>query len=130
MLGHLCNTFCHCSGIGFRWQARFLALKEVLKEAAMLETGKLTGFLATTDYDKARKFYERKLDFKSVSLDQYALVMSVGEHGIRISKIPNFTPRQGTVLGWEVPDIERRPHAGCEIAVSLWRNIPSFRTRS
>ena len=67
---------------------------------------KATGFLATTDYDKAREFYERKLGFKFVSLDQYALVMSVGEHGIRISKIPNFTPRQGTVLGWEVPDIE------------------------
>ena len=71
----------------------------------MLESGKLAGLLATTDYDKAREFYEGKLGFEFVSLDQYALVMRVGEHSVRISKIPNFTPRQGTVLGWEVTDI-------------------------
>ena len=71
----------------------------------MLESGKLAGFLATTDYDQAREFYEGKLGFEFVSLDQYALVMRVGGHSIRISKIPNFTPRPGTVLGWEVTDI-------------------------
>ena len=71
----------------------------------MLESGKLAGFLATTDYDRARQFYEGKLGFEFVSLDQYALVMRVGGHSIRISKIPNFTPRQATVLGWEVTDI-------------------------
>jgi catechol 2,3-dioxygenase-like lactoylglutathione lyase family enzyme len=72
----------------------------------MLTSGKLAGFLATNDYDKARAFYEGKLGFEFVSLDQYALVMRAGGHSIRISKLPNFTPRQGTVLGWEVPDIE------------------------
>jgi len=41
-----------------------------------------------------------------VSLDQYALVMSVGGHRIRIAKVPNFTPLQGTILGWEVKNIE------------------------
>ena len=71
----------------------------------MLESGKLAGFLATTDNDKARELYEGKLGFEFVSLDQYALVMRVGGHSIRISKIPNFTPRPGTVLGWEVTDI-------------------------
>ena len=77
----------------------------------MLASGKLAGFLATTDYDKAREFYEGKLGFEFVRLDQYALVMRVGGHSIRISKIPNFTPRQGTVLGWEVTDI---------VAVASW----------
>ena len=77
----------------------------------MLASGKLAGFLATTDYDKAREFYEGKLGFEFVRLDQYALVMRVGGHNIRISKIPNFTPRQGTVLGWEVTDI---------VAVASW----------
>jgi catechol 2,3-dioxygenase-like lactoylglutathione lyase family enzyme len=72
----------------------------------MLASGKLVGFVATTDYDKARQFYEGKLGFDFVSLDQYALVMRAGSHTIRISKLPNFTPRQGTVLGWEVQDIE------------------------
>jgi catechol 2,3-dioxygenase-like lactoylglutathione lyase family enzyme len=71
----------------------------------MLASGKLAGFVATTDYDKAREFYEGKLGFEFVSLDQYALVMRAGSNTIRISKLPNFTPRQGTVLGWEVQDI-------------------------
>jgi catechol 2,3-dioxygenase-like lactoylglutathione lyase family enzyme len=72
----------------------------------MLASGKMVGFVATSDYDKARAFYEGKLGFEFVSLDQYALVMSVGGHQIRIAKIPNFTPRQGTILGWEVENIE------------------------
>lgn len=73
----------------------------------MLNSAKMVGFVATTDYDKARSFYESKLGFEFVSLDQFALVMKVGGHTVRISKIPNFVPRQGTILGWEVEDIAR-----------------------
>jgi catechol 2,3-dioxygenase-like lactoylglutathione lyase family enzyme len=72
----------------------------------MLASAKIVGFVSTKDYDKARAFYEGKLGFEFVSLDQYALVMSVGGHKIRIAKVPNFTPLQGTILGWEVQDIE------------------------
>jgi catechol 2,3-dioxygenase-like lactoylglutathione lyase family enzyme len=71
----------------------------------MLASGKLVGFIPTTDYDKARAFYEGKLGFTFLSLDQFALVMTVGGHMIRIAKMPNFTPLQGTILGWEVADI-------------------------
>jgi catechol 2,3-dioxygenase-like lactoylglutathione lyase family enzyme len=72
----------------------------------MLASGKMAGFVPTKDYDKARAFYEGKLGFEFVSLDQFALVVSVGGHKIRIAKIPNFTPLQGTILGWEVQDIQ------------------------
>ena len=72
----------------------------------MLASGKMVGFVPTKDYDKARAFYEGKLEFEFVSLDQYALVVSVGGHRIRIAKVPNFTPLQGTILGWEVKNIE------------------------
>jgi hypothetical protein len=65
----------------------------------MLAAAKMVGFLLTQDYDKARAFFEGKLGFQFVSLDQFALVMSVGGHNIRISKVPNFTPFQSTVLG-------------------------------
>jgi catechol 2,3-dioxygenase-like lactoylglutathione lyase family enzyme len=71
----------------------------------MLDSGTMAGFVPTKDYDKARAFYEGKLGFNFVSLDQFALVVSVGGHKIRIAKIPNFTPLQGTILGWEVNDI-------------------------
>jgi len=72
----------------------------------MLDAGKMMGFVPTTDYNRARAFYEGKLGFDFVSLDQYALVMRVGGHMIRISKIPNFTPLQGTILGWEIKNVQ------------------------
>ena len=72
----------------------------------MLASGKMTGFVPTSDYEKARAFYEGKLGFSFVSIDQYALVVSIGGHNIRISKFPNFTPRESTILGWEVANIE------------------------
>jgi len=72
----------------------------------MLDSAKMVAFVPTSDYDKARAFYEGKLGFEFLSLDQFALVMSVGGHHVRISKTPNFTPRQGTILGWEVENIE------------------------
>jgi len=72
----------------------------------MLSAGKMTGFLLTKDYDKARAFFESKLGFTFVSLDQFALVMRAGESRIRIVRMPDFTPLQSTVLGWEVRDIE------------------------
>ncbi|HKW19469.1 MAG TPA: VOC family protein [Terriglobales bacterium] len=71
----------------------------------MLDAAKMTGFLLTTDYDKAKAFFVGKLGFTFVSLDQFALVVDSGENLIRISKIEKFSPLQGTVLGWEVSDI-------------------------
>jgi catechol 2,3-dioxygenase-like lactoylglutathione lyase family enzyme len=72
----------------------------------MLASGKMVGFVPSTDYDRTRAFYEGKLGFDFVSLDQFALVLSAGGQKIRIAKAPNFTPLQGTVLGWEVKDIQ------------------------
>jgi len=72
----------------------------------MLAAGKLTGFIPTKDYDKSRAFYVDKLGFEFVSLDQFALVLSLGGHKFRVSKVPNFTPLQGTILGWEVQNVE------------------------
>ena len=71
----------------------------------MLDSGNMVGFVPTTDYEKARAFYEGKLGFEFISLDQFALVVKVGGHTIRITKMPNFAPLQGTILGWEVGDI-------------------------
>jgi catechol 2,3-dioxygenase-like lactoylglutathione lyase family enzyme len=84
----------------------FLSAGNAVKEAQMLASAKLTGFIPTKDYDKARTFYVDKLGFEFVSLDQFALVLSLGGHKFRVSKVPNFTPLQGTILGWEVTDIE------------------------
>lgn len=72
----------------------------------MLASGKLIGFVPTTDSKRSREFYEGKLGFKFVSDDQFALVMQAGESIIRIAKAGKFTPAQYTVMGWEVTDIE------------------------
>lgn len=72
----------------------------------MLDSGNMVGFVVTTDYDSARAFYESKLGFQFVSLDQYALVMNTGKNMIRIVKVKGFTPARYTVLGWEVENIE------------------------
>ncbi len=72
----------------------------------MLDSGELMGFVPTNNYEKARAFYEGRLGLEFVSFDQYALVVRVGGHMIRITKIPNFTPLQGTILGWQVKNIE------------------------
>jgi catechol 2,3-dioxygenase-like lactoylglutathione lyase family enzyme len=72
----------------------------------MLASARLAGFIATNDYDAARAFWVDKLGFEFVSLDQFALVVRAGASHIRIGKIGEaFTPRRGTVLGWEVDDI-------------------------
>jgi catechol 2,3-dioxygenase-like lactoylglutathione lyase family enzyme len=72
----------------------------------MLASMNMMGFLLTKDYDEARAFYEGKLGFKFVSLDQFALVIEAGKSMIRIGKVPTFTPLASTVLGWQVGDIE------------------------
>jgi len=71
----------------------------------MFENAKMMGFLFTTDYRRTREFFEKKLGFEFVSLDEFAMVVRSGESTIRIAKIPDFRPAQGTVLGWRVPDI-------------------------
>jgi len=72
----------------------------------MLTAGKMVGFVLTKDYEQARAFYEGKLGFDFVSLDQFAMVMRAGENMIRIVKMPDFVPLRSTVLGWEVGDVE------------------------
>src|SRR5580658_3464215 len=76
------------------------------QERTMLASMNMMGFLLTKDYDQARAFYEGKLGFTFVSLDQFALVIEAGKNRIRIVKVPTFTPLVSTVLGWQVGDIE------------------------
>ena len=71
----------------------------------MLDSAKLTGFLFTLDYDRAREFFVHKLGCEFVDQNPFALVVSVGGNQIRISRIPDFVPAKGTVLGWEVKNI-------------------------
>jgi catechol 2,3-dioxygenase-like lactoylglutathione lyase family enzyme len=72
----------------------------------MLNSAGLIAFVPTTDFDKARSFYEGVLGLKFVRNDGFALVMEANGTTIRIAKVGKFTPAAFTVLGWEVEGIQ------------------------
>jgi catechol 2,3-dioxygenase-like lactoylglutathione lyase family enzyme len=74
--------------------------------AAMLDSLKMVGFLFTTDYERSKAFFVNQLGLTFVAQDQFALVLRCGANMVRVVKLPNFTPAQATVLGWETADME------------------------
>ena len=62
-------------------------------------------FLIATDADAAIAFFRDKLGLTFIHDDGFALVFDLGGVMLRISKVPEFTPAQHTVLGWESADI-------------------------
>jgi catechol 2,3-dioxygenase-like lactoylglutathione lyase family enzyme len=73
----------------------------------MLSSEKIVAFVPTTDYARARAFYEGMLGLEFVSQDQFAIVLRAGGNMIRVVKLDKVTPAQYTILGWEVSDIEQ-----------------------
>jgi catechol 2,3-dioxygenase-like lactoylglutathione lyase family enzyme len=74
----------------------------------MLGANKIVAFVAVTDYEKARAFYEKTLGLKFISQDNFALVMEGDGTRIRMAKVANHQPAQCTVLGWMTSDIEKQ----------------------
>jgi len=73
----------------------------------MLHDKKIVAFLPTTDFDKARAFYEGTLGLRFVHNDGFAMVLDANGTMIRVSKVaPDFKPAPFTILGWEVAGIE------------------------
>ena len=71
----------------------------------MLGQRKIVAFAPTTDYDKARAFYEGALGLRFIANDGHAMRLDANGTMLRISKVPPFQPFPWTILGWEVPDI-------------------------
>ncbi len=68
---------------------------------------KMIGFVVTTNPDDAVGFYRDKLGFRLLADDNFALVFDANGTMLRVVKAQKFTPQQGTVLGWEVENIEQ-----------------------
>jgi len=62
-------------------------------------------FLTTQNPDAALAFYRDTLGLRFLRDDGFALVFDMDGVLLRIGKAKSFTPAQGTVLGWEAPDI-------------------------
>jgi len=73
----------------------------------MLGSINIVAFVPIKDSDKARAFYEGVLGLRFVKDDGFALVMDANGTKVRIARVPDFKPAQFTILGWEVPDIEK-----------------------
>jgi catechol 2,3-dioxygenase-like lactoylglutathione lyase family enzyme len=87
----------------------------------MLDKSDLISFLATSNATKARQFYEETLGLRFVSGDQFALVFDVHGAMLRIQKVDQVSPKEYTVLGWRVTDINKEVHALSKRGVTFAR---------
>jgi len=69
----------------------------------------------------AQQFYEETLGLRLVSEDQFALVFDVHGAMLRIQKVDQVSPKEYTVLGWRVTDINKEVHALSKRGVTFAR---------
>ena len=74
---------------------------------SILGAAKLVAFAATTDYAKARAFYEGVLGLRLASDERpFALVFDANGTMLRVTNVGKHNPAPFTVLGWDVESIE------------------------
>lgn len=62
-------------------------------------------FLLTAKPEQAVPFYRDTLGLKYLRDDGFALVFDMNGVMLRLGRVPQFTPAQNTVLGWETSTI-------------------------
>ena len=73
---------------------------------SLLSDSPIMAFVATTQPDKARPFYQDVLGLRLTSDDAFALAFEVGGTLLRVAKVEQLQPAGYTVLGFIVPDID------------------------
>jgi catechol 2,3-dioxygenase-like lactoylglutathione lyase family enzyme len=73
----------------------------------MLGSINIVAFVPTKDFEKAKAFYVGILGLGFVKEDGFALVLDANSIVVRVARVPEFKPAQYTILGWQVPDIEK-----------------------
>jgi catechol 2,3-dioxygenase-like lactoylglutathione lyase family enzyme len=74
----------------------------------MLGKDRIVAFVPTSDYARARTFFEGKLGLRFISQDDFALVLDANGLMLRVTKVRNHQPAEFTILGWEVNGIEEK----------------------
>ena len=64
-----------------------------------------TAFLATTDANRAQRFYVDLLGAELRESTPFSLVVKIGGTMLRIQKVEEVCPPPYTALGWQVEDI-------------------------
>jgi catechol 2,3-dioxygenase-like lactoylglutathione lyase family enzyme len=82
----------------------------------------LIGFVATSDADRAKRFYRDMLGLPLVS-DEMPFALVFDAHGtmLRVTIVEKVIPAGYTVLGWQVPDIVAAAKALSEAGVRFER---------
>jgi len=73
----------------------------------MLGSINIVAFVPTKDFEKAKAFYVGILGLGFAKEDGFALVLDANGIMVRVARVPEFKPAQFTILGWQVPNIEK-----------------------
>jgi catechol 2,3-dioxygenase-like lactoylglutathione lyase family enzyme len=71
----------------------------------MLESSDLVAFVAATDLDRARVFYEQTLGLRVLEHNDFAVVLDANGTMLRVTAVGQVAHAGYTVLGWQVRDI-------------------------
>ncbi len=72
----------------------------------MAAPGSLIGFAPITDAERSKAFYADTLGLEFIEDDGFALVFQSGDNMVRLARMPQVTPAQFTILGWQTSQIE------------------------
>jgi catechol 2,3-dioxygenase-like lactoylglutathione lyase family enzyme len=82
----------------------------------------IIGFVATSNPDRAKKFYRDTLGLSLVSEEMpFALVFDAHSTMLRVTIVKQVSPAGYTVLGWQVPNIVAAAKALLEVGVRFER---------
>jgi len=71
----------------------------------VLHSSEVIAFVATTDSERARGFYQAALGLSLLRDEPFALVFDAHGTTLRVQKVRALDPAPYTVLGWKVPDV-------------------------
>jgi len=87
----------------------------------MLGREKLVAFLATSDTDRARGFFEGVLGLTLVGDEQHLVIFETESARLMLQKTNVVTPPYGTALGFQVKDLRETMRALAARGVSFER---------
>jgi catechol 2,3-dioxygenase-like lactoylglutathione lyase family enzyme len=73
----------------------------------MLESSDLVAFVAATDLDRARVFYEQVLGLRVLEHNDFAVVLDANGTMLRVTAVGQVAHAGYTVLGWRVRECRK-----------------------
>jgi catechol 2,3-dioxygenase-like lactoylglutathione lyase family enzyme len=71
----------------------------------MLGQEKFVGIIPVSDTDSVRSFYVDTLGLHVVRDTEFALVLDARGTLLRITPVPDYSPRPFSIASWQVPDV-------------------------